>query len=188
MDFDLNISPPDSEVFKKTEKSVKPKRQMTDAQKEALAKAREKAKQNNLKKKQIEEPVEEEVESEAESESVPEPPPVKKQVAKRKAPVKRVVKSEEEIKKEEFEKFMSNMSAFEKYKQDKIEEDKEKQRVKISFEPDEYAELLQILEKNEKDKEMLKHSPVAASKKEEQPPPSIKMLNLNKQTRPRFGR
>ena len=83
---------------------------------------------------------------------------------------------------------MSNMSAFEKYKQDKIEENKEKQRVKISFEPDEYEELLQILEKNEKDKEMLKNSPVASSKKEQQPPPSIKMLNLSKQTRPRFGR
>jgi len=88
--------------------------------------------------------------------------------------------------------YMTPSHAWEDIKQfipkDKIEEDKEKQRVKISFEPDEYAELLQILEKNEKDKEMLKHSPVAASKKEEQPPPSIKMLNLNKQTRPRFGR
>jgi hypothetical protein len=190
--MDLDILPPDSDVFHKSDKKTSTK------QKDHLIKARAKARETIERRRQLDkeakekaiaeekpEEIEEEVEEEVEEEE-PKAKPTKKKVAKK------VELTEEEQELRRFEKFMKNMNHYEKLKEQKRLDDEEAKKIKVSFTQEEYDELLKILDEKEgkaKQEQELKDAiPTAPKKKEEEylPESIVHSLRPRPVTRGRF--
>jgi len=190
--MDLDILPPDSDVFHKSDKKTSTK------QKDHLIKARAKARETIERRRQLDkeakekaiaeeknEEVEEEVEEEIEEEE-PKPKPTKKKVAKK------VELTEEEQELRRFEKFMKNMNHYEKLKEQKRIDDEEAKKIKVSFTQEEYDELLKILDEKEgkaKQEQELKDAiPTAPKKQDEEylPESIVHSLRPRPVTRGRF--
>ena len=158
MDENMNILPPDKDIFHEAKKSVSVK------QKEHLVKAREKAKQTIERRRRLEqeekqkELSKDDDEEEEDDEEDPVPPVVKKQS-------KRITKKSNDLTEEEydarkFEKFMKNMSAYERMKEQNIKDQEEAKKVKLSLNQDEYDHMLFLLEQEQKSKELQNASPI----------------------------
>lgn len=176
--MDLDILPPDSEVFHKNEK--KP---VSTKQKDHLVRAREKARETIERRRKLDRESKEKKNEDEEGmpeppdgDPEPEPDPEPEEPKKRNSKKKEVQLSEEEIEARRFEKFMKNMNHFEKLKEQKRIDDIEASKIKVSFTKEEYDELLKILdEKDDKAKkeQELKDAIPTAPKKEEVLPQSI---------------
>ena len=169
--MDLDILPPDSDVFHKSEKKASTK------QKDHLVRARAKARETierrrqldkEAKEKAIAEEKPEEIEEEENEEIEEEPKPQKNE---KKKVVKKVELTEEEQELRRFEKFMKNMNHFEKLKEQKKIDDEEAKKIKVSFTKEEYDELLKILDEKEdkktKEQELKDAIPVAPKREDE---------------------
>lgn len=188
MDGDLNVIPPDKDIFEKKKISTK--------QREHLAKAREKAKATMDRRKMLDEQkkdeeVEEEVSEEEEAPaSVKKPKPTKK--AKKPTPAAKRVETEEEGELRRFEKFMKSMSKYEQLKVQHTQEIEEAKKVKLSLDQDEYERLVALVKADEAKRELEKKSPVDKPKKEVDTKPSEAplvrhMTNYNHRRAKRFG-
>ena len=169
--MDLDILPPDSDVFHKNEKKVSTK------QKDHLVRARAKARETierrrqldkEAKEKAIAEENPEEIEEEENEQIEEEPKPQKNE---KKKVVKKVELTEEEQELRRFETFMKNMNHYEKLKEQKKIEDEEAKKIKVSFTKEEYDELLKILDEKEdkktKEQELKDAIPVAPKREDE---------------------
>ena len=185
MDDELNIIPPDKDIFEK--------RPVSKKQREHLAKAREKAKATMDRRRKLEkEAKEEEEEEESEEEQIIEEKPVKKKAAQR-APRKKVVikeETEDETELRRFEKFMRSMKQYENLKEEHQKDLAEAQKVKLSLDSDEYERLVQLVKEDDAKRALAKASPAEPQKKEEptRPPPIIRRIdNHNYRKTKRFG-
>ena len=167
---DLNILPPDKEIFHE-------KRQASEKQKAHLAKAREAAKATIERRRQLEalERAKEEskgkmvdlstdekiLEKEEEERDDTPPPPKPRKSTKKKE------ESEEDAELRRFQKFMKNMKTYEEMKELHRQEEEEKKKIKVSFQKEEYDHLIYLLEKEELEKELETANPAKVEKQEE---------------------
>ena len=176
--MDLDILPPDSEVFHKNEK--KP---VSSKQKDHLVRAREKARETIERRRKLDRESKEKKNDDEEGmpeppdgDPEPEPDPEPEEPKKRNSKMKKEILSEDELEVRRFEKFMKNMNHFEKLKEQKRLDDEEAKKIKIIFTKEEYDELLKILDEKDdrsKKEQELKDAIPMAPKKEEVLPQSI---------------
>tara|TARA_R110000787_G_scaffold125982_3_gene237161 strand:+ start:1462 stop:2040 length:579 start_codon:yes stop_codon:yes gene_type:complete len=167
MDENMNILPPDRDIFHEAKKSVSIK------QKEHLVRAREKAKQTIERRRRLEQEEKQKEldgnkddDDEEDEEEDPVPPVVKKQS---KRPTKKSTDlTEEEYDARKFEKFMKNMTAYERLKVQNIKDQEEAKKVKLSLNQDEYDHMIFLLEQEQKSKELQNASPIEPKQSEPQ--------------------
>jgi len=207
----IDLLPPDDETFVK-------KKQVSEKQKNHLARARQAAidriqkkkdeeAQNNLSVKKNSEDEEEENKEEVEEEQ-----PVKKVEKKtnKKLPVKPAKKKdayydkfkirteeeiEEKIQLEKFSKFMKMQKKYEEIKAKMKEEEEDKLKIHVKYTEDEYNELMSLLEDKKKtNPEVEKHNPVQPKQVEKNVIPQIDhnsqlaRFTQGRNHRTRFGR
>ncbi len=170
---DLNILPPDKDIFHE-------KKQTSDKQKAHLAKAREAAKATIERRRQLEalekakeeskgkmvdlstdEKILEKEEEERDDTPPPQRPPRKS--------TKKKEESEEDVELRRFQKFMKNMKTYEDMKELHRQEEEEKKKIKVSFQKDEYDHMIYLLEKEEREKELEKKNPAKVENNKQEP-------------------
>ena len=166
MEENMNILPPDRDIFHEAKKPV------SNKQKEHLVKARQSAKQTIERRRLLEQEAkqkearEKEEDEPEEEEDDPDPPVVKRQVKKSS---KVVSLSEEEYDARKFEKFMKNMNNYEKLKEQHRLDAEEAKKVKISLSQDEYEHMCNLLELEQKNKQLAIANPVEPKQREAEP-------------------
>ena len=167
MDENMNILPPDRDIFHEAKKPV------SNKQKEHLVRARESAKKTIERRRLLEtqakekEALDASKEEEDEEEDVdPEPPIVKRQL-KKSAKITPLNEEEEDARK--FGKFMKNMNNYERLKEQHKKDAEEAKKVKISLSQDEYQHMCNLLEEDQKKKELASACPVEPKISQDQP-------------------
>jgi len=199
---DLNILPPDKDVFHA-------KKQVSKKQGEHLARARESARKTienrraleakaklEAKTETVAEPkseplpdigIDPDVGSESEPEMEVLPPKITRQSRSR-AGRKIVELSEEEADTRRFGKFMKQMKAYEDMKVQHAKDVEEAKKVNVSFTQAEYDHMIQLLDGEKSRKELSEANPVVQSKTASSKP---RLSNMRRQTdkeyQARFG-
>ena len=183
MTEDLNILPPDKELFHEREK--KP---CSLKQKLHLEKARVAARETIERRRRLDQEAKAAAAKEEEEESEEEEVPVKRKgILKQKA---EVVLTEEEEEARHYAKFMKSMNRYEKHKALKLQELEESKKIHMSFTPEQHAHIKAMLEREQesfKTKQALaKASPVAPKESEPVNPQIRRLLNKGSKVS-RFG-
>lgn len=178
MDSDLNILPPDKDIFHE-------KKQVSNKQKEHLIKAREAAKATMERRRKAEEELKRKeeakenvtVEESVEEEEVEETPKPKR---KGKAKVERE-ETEHERDLRKFDQFMKNMKLYEEAKVAHQKQIEEANKIKFSLTKDEYNQMMYILDQAEKKTELAAMNPAKSEpqKREEAIKPRIIKMGNN---------
>ena len=173
----LNILPPDKDVFHEVRKPV------SDKQKSHLVKAREAAKATIERRRRLEQEEKEREQKEQEEkkgklvdlstdEKILESEEEEEEVKPKKKVKAKKVETEGDTELRRFEKFMKNMKLYEQCKIDHQKALEEAQKVKVSYNKEEYDHILNLLERDSKEKELQKLNPSKTEKQKEQEEPN----------------
>lgn len=173
---EMNILPPENNVFDKKFVSNKQKEHLIKARAAAKATVERRrkldAEQKEIDKKQEEHdvPVVNEEQEDVEEESPSVEQNVQLKIKKTPTVSKKKVMTEEEKETHRFQKFMKNMSQWETFKKEEEERIEESKKIKVSFTPEEYDHIDFLLkregearERNEAEK-LQSQKPVPVSK------------------------
>ena len=181
--MDMNILPPENNVFDKKVLSSKQKDHLIKARAAAKATVERRrkldAEQKEIEQKpeKSEEPVEEELEEQVDDACVPEQN-VNLKVKNKSTPKKKVL-SEEEKETHRFQKFMKNMTQWEEFKKDEEERIAESKKIKMSLTAEEYDHI-DFLLKRENDMIDKAEADKLESQKPKPPPPKARVLTSQK--------
>ena len=193
MNEDLSILPPDTDVFHNKVNKTTSDKQKAHLER-ARAKARESIEQRKLLQRQnMEEKI---TDTPSKSNDYDEEVDCEEEVLKVKGKTKnkKVELTEEEVEARRFQKFMTQMAKFEQHKEQLKREEEEAKNIKLNLTPDEYQELVKLLDKEDelaiKKKDLEQENP-ALPKKVEQPETTTSIhraLRPRTVTRGRFGK